>query len=219
MNEVIRKNRECCKGKIWITEDEWKRSGDLYGLPDFCFSRINDTLTDDVTYSDVLVYLSNNFHIDEYLEIGVSVLKNFYQMASNTECNLIAYDINQKNPCVEIPREYKYIQGNVMVKDDWEPLKALNKKHNLIFSDALHSNEGLQAEWDNYILDHLADKFIIVWDDAWDSPVQHIKQNFIPELMKRYGEVYMRLETVQAWTPNERHPIFIVSNHKFNLGD
>lgn len=218
MNEVIRKNRNVCSGKIWITEEEWRKSRDVYGLPDFCFSRINERLTDDVTYSDVLVYLANEFNLDEYLEIGVSVLKNFYQMACNTKCNLIAYDINQKNPCVEIPRPFKYIQGNVLKKDNWEPLKALNKKHNLIFSDALHSNEGLQAEWDNYILDHLADKFIIVWDDAWQNPVKHIKQNFLPELMKRYGELYMRLETVQAWTPNERHPIFIVSNFKFNLG-
>jgi len=219
MNDAVRKNRECCEGKVWISEEEWKRSGDLFGLPDFCFSRINEPLTDAISYSDVLVHLANSMNLEEYLEIGVSVLKNFYQVACNTKCNLIAFDINQKNPCVDIPRPFKYIQGNVLIEDDWKPLKDLNKKHNLIFSDALHSNEGLQAEFDNYILDHLADKWVIVWDDAWSAPVQHIKQNFIPELMKRYGDVYMRLATVQEWVRGKTHPIFIVSNCKFNLGD
>ncbi len=162
MNEVIQKNREVCKEMIWISQEEWEKSGDKYGLPDFCFKDINKPLTNQISYTDILVFIANTYNINDYLEIGVSVLKTFYQMACNTNCNLIAYDINSKNPCVEIPRDYKYIKGNVMVEKDWDNLKALNIKHDLIFSDALHSNEGLQAEYDYYIKHHLADKWIIV---------------------------------------------------------
>jgi len=217
MENVCLRNRKCCEGMDWISKKQWESSGDFYGLPDFCFGHINEPLTNDTSYSDILVFLATKYECKDYLEIGVSVLKNFYQMACNTKSNLIAFDINPKNPCVEIPRPFKYIVGNVMKEDDWKPLKKLNVKHDLIFSDALHSNEGLQAEWDNYIKDHIADKFFIVWDDAWDNPTKYIKQNFIPQLFERYGKLYMKHLVVQEWVRGRTHPIFIVSNHPIDL--
>ena len=217
MDDVVARNRRVCENMDWISKEEWEQSKDNYGLPEFCFKDINKTLTNDISYSDILVFFSTKYNLNEYLEIGVSVLKNFYQMAENTNANLIAFDINEKNPCVEIRRPFKYIVGNVLEKNDWKPLKDLDKKHDLIFSDALHDNKGLQAEWDNYIKDHLADRFIIVWDDAWHSPVQYIKQNFIPDLLEKYGKLYMKLLNVQEWVRDRKHPIFIVSNFEFNL--
>jgi len=217
MNDVIRKNRKVCENMEWITKEDWESSGDFYGLPDFCFGFIDEPLTNDISYSDILVFLANKYNCKDYLEIGVSVLKNFYQMACNTDANLIAFDINPKNPCIQIPRDFKYIKGNVLEKDDWTPLKELNVKHDLIFSDALHSNEGLQAEWDNYIKDHIADKFFIVWDDAWDNPTNYIKKNFIPQLKEKYGDLFIQHLVVQEWVKGRKHPILIVSNIKFNL--
>jgi hypothetical protein len=220
MNEVIRKNREVCLGKEWITKKVWLSSADRYGLPDFCFKRINEPLTNKVSYTDVLVYLINKYDLKEYLEIGVSVLKTFYQIACNTEANLVAFDINYKNPCIEIPRPYTFFEKkNVLVPEDWDDLKNKNLKHNLIFSDALHDNKGLQAEWDNYIKDHLADNWFIVYDDAWDHPVKYITKHFLPELRKKYGNIYFRKMIVQEWVRGNRHPIFIVSNVPFLIDE
>jgi hypothetical protein len=217
MNEIVKKNRKVCKDKIWITKEEWDKSNDNYGLPNFCFKEINEPLLDKVSYADILVFLANKYEIKEYLEIGVSVLKTFYQMACNSNCNLIAFDLNDKNPCIEIPRDYKYFKGNVLIKDDWKKLKDLNIKHDLIFSDALHDNIGLQAEYDFYIKDHLADKWIIIWDDAFENPVNYIKKKIIPNLEKKYGKLYIKLQSFQEWVRNKYHPILIVSNYNFNL--
>ena len=221
IGEVVKLNREVCKGVNWITKERWEVSGDNYGLPDFCFEKINEPLTDAVSYSDVLVFLIRQYNIKEYLEIGISVLKNLFQIAHNTETNIFGYDINEVNEDVCIPRPWGFLKGNVLNKDDWEPLRKLNKKHDLIFSDALHDNTGLQAEWDFYLKDHLADNFIIVWDDAWENPppapfgpVNYIKKHFIPELEKKYGKIYTKLVTVQEWVRGVTHPIFIVSNYE-----
>ena len=214
IEEVVKLNRDVCKGVNWITKERWEGSDDLYGLPDFCFEKINEPLTDAVSYSDVLVFLIRQYNLKEYLEIGVSVLKNLFQIAHNTETNIYGYDINEINEDVCIPRPWGFLKGNVLNKNDWELLRKLNKKHDLIFSDALHDNVGLQAEWDFYIKDHLADNFIIVWDDAWEPLANYINKNFIPELEKKYGKIYTKLVTVQEWVRDFRHPIFIVSNYE-----
>ena len=113
MNDIIIRNRKVCENMVWVSKEVWENSGDNYGLPHFCLRHINEPLTMDISYSDILVYMATKYNLKEYLEIGVSVLKNFYQMSKNTNVNLIAFDINEKNPCVEIPRPFKYIVGNV----------------------------------------------------------------------------------------------------------
>jgi len=210
-------NRNVCENKVWITKEVWEASGDLYGLPDFCFPFINDPLTDETSYSDIIVYLINKYKCKNYLEIGISVLKNLYQVASNTSAKIVGFDINDINPCIELPRPFKFVKGNVMVKEDWEPLRDLNIKHDFIFSDALHHNNGLQAEFDNYIKDNLADKWIIIYDDAWDNPTAYIKENLLPVLREKYGSLYVRKMMPQEWVRNQHHPILIVSNYPLEI--
>jgi hypothetical protein len=210
-------NRNVCVDKVWVTKDVWLSSGDMYGLPDFCFEVINEPLTDETSYSDIIVYLINKYKCKNYLEIGISVLKNLYQVASNTKTNIVAFDINKLNPCITLPRPFQFIKGNVVIPEDWRPLKDLSLKHDFIFSDALHHNDGLQAEFDNYIKDHLADKWIIIWDDAWDNPTEYIKKNLIPVLNKKYGSLYIHKMMVQEWIPNQHHPILIVSNYPLEI--
>lgn len=210
-------NRNVCVDKLWITREEWLSSGDLYGLPDFAFELIHEPLTDTTSYSDIIVYLINKYKCKDYLEIGISVLKNLYQVASNTKTNLVAFDINKLNPCVEIPRSFEFIRGNVFIDTDWEPLRALNIKHDFIFSDALHQCDALQSEFDNYIKDNLANKWIIVWDDAWDIPTAYIKENLLPVLREKYGSLFIRKMIVQEWIPDYHHPILIVSNYPLEI--
>ncbi len=219
LKEVVKQNRDCCRGIQWITKERWNNSGDKYGLPFFCFDRINEPLTDEVSYSDIIVYLLKQYNCKEYLEIGISVLKNLFQVAHNTDVKIMGFDINEINSDVEIPRPWGFVKGNVMVENDWRPLKELNLKHDLIFSDALHNNEGLQAEFDYYIKDHLADKWIIIWDDAWQAPTNYIKKYLIPVLRKKYGEIFIQEHNPQEWVRGQRHPILIVSNFKIKSLD
>ena len=99
MNKIIEQNRAVCEGVEWISEYEWEKSEDNYGLPRKCYNEINNRLSNDLSYSDILVFLIRKYKLDNFLEIGVSVLKNIYQVAHNTTTNIIAFDINIKNPC------------------------------------------------------------------------------------------------------------------------
>jgi len=217
LQKVVKLNRECCRNKVWISKDRWLKSINKYGLPDFCFEKINEPLTEEVSYSDIIVFLLNKYNCKEYLEIGVSVLKNVFQVAQNTDVNIMGFDINEINTDVEIPRPWGFIKGNVLVENDWRPLKELNMKHDFIFSDALHNNEGLKAEFDYYIKDHLSEKWIIIWDDCYTNPLNYIKKNFLPQLKKKYGKIYTKLESPQEWVRGKNHPIFIVSNFEINF--
>jgi hypothetical protein len=107
--------------------------------------------------------------------------------------------------------------GNVMKPEPWNLMNKLDLKHDIIFSDALHCNEGLQAEWDFYIKDHLSDKWIIIWDDAHSNPVNHIKKHFLPFLRDKYGTIYSELYQVQEWVRGVKHPILVVSNYRLDL--
>lgn len=219
MDEVVKLNRKVCEGVEWITKERWEASSDNYGLPDFCFKEINKPLTDDVSYSDLIVYLIREYNIQEYLEIGISVLKNLFQVAHNTQAKILGFDINDINEDVCVPRTWGFVKGNVMNPLQWKPLKDLNVKHELIFSDALHNNAGLQAEWDFYLKDHLADKFIIIWDDAYKNPVNHINKYFIPELEQKYGKIHKKVITLQEWVRGRRHPVYVVSNFEIKYLD
>ena len=74
------------------------------GLPKRVFHLINTPKNNDITYVDLLTFLYSflNKKKINYLEIGVSVLKTFYQIANFLKnSNLYAYDINYINLIIE----------------------------------------------------------------------------------------------------------------------
>lgn len=153
-----------------------------YGMQDRIFKKINLPMTNNVIYSDVIVYLLRSFFNSQasYLEIGVSALKNFLLVNNELEkTSLYTFDINVINPThkemllSESKNNINYFKGSVL-----DP-KTINKfkttfpsKFNFVFSDALHTKEGLLTEYNNIYGDMLGNNFIIYFDDL-DFPNLH----------------------------------------------
>ncbi len=194
MDKIIKFNREVIK-KIdnFIDDSDYEKSDDLYGLPRHVYHLINKPINNDITYVDLLTFLYSYLGKNKinYLEIGVSVLKTFFQMANFfRESNLYAYDINFINPMIEKQfdkinnheeileqkgvNQYNfkdnnifYFRGDVFKVKQLEKFKnnVLDGKVDILFSDAHHSFEGLMSEYKNLIYDILSDKFILYYDD------------------------------------------------------
>jgi len=146
-----------------------------YGMQDRIFKKINLPMTNNVIYSDVIVYLLRSFFNSQasYLEIGVSALKNFLLVNNELEkTSLYTFDINVINPIhkemllSESKNNINYFRGSVL-----DP-KTINKfkttfpsKFDFVFSDALHTKEGLLTEYNNIYGDMLGNNFIIYFDD------------------------------------------------------
>ena len=109
-----------------------------------------------------------------YLEIGVSVLKNYLQINNGiSDSNIVGFDINEINHNFKNLNEIQknnnnlmYFKGSVLNKND---AKVFNEffveKFDLIFSDALHEPEAIRSEFELIIKDNLKEKFLIYYDD------------------------------------------------------
>jgi hypothetical protein len=193
---IKKKNRNSLKEiQDWINDDDFKKSFFNYGVPDFVKPLLNREIGDKNTYTDLLLYFSKHLNSPKYLELGVSVGKNFYQIAEGLENSfLMGFDIEDissplknKFNFVEIEswkgpqtslrnREFELTSYNYksnkikyLAGDIWDEaswMKLSGNKFNIIFSDALHTPEALL--WEYQMLDKyqlLDEKFIIIWDD------------------------------------------------------
>lgn len=194
INEIIKINRKnLSKVSSFVNIDDWKNSPDNYGLPHMVVNVINKPFNDEITYIDLILYLQQYLKSEKkvYVEIGVSVLKTFYQIASYLQnSELYAYDINKINPTIEKlfekiniennPSIYNfnknligYYQGDVYKKEDFEGLiKNINTKANIIFSDACHRPDALINEYEYFIKNVLDDEFILYYDDLGEPNIQ-----------------------------------------------
>ena len=205
--KIIKENREYLKSNSpFFTLDEF--SVNDYGMSESIFVNINKPIKEFPTYSDILQYSSQflNKKSIEYLEIGTSVMKNFYQMDNYfMSSKLIAYDINP------IPKKYKhnytaysiqsnfknskcyvsdtdnelyYFNGSVLESSDFKLFnKLFPDKFDIVFSDALHTKEGVMSEYQNIIKNKLNDEFILYFDDL-----------DFPELLTTASEIYRDLQ-------------------------
>ena len=192
MDDVVTFNRNTLASvESFIKDEDYEKSKDLYGLPRFVYHLINKPMNRDLTYVDLLMFLRRFLNKEKvsYLEIGVSVLKTFFQVANYLEnSHLYAYDINLMNPTIEskftkvglCDYEHKsnkitYFRGDVFKVDDLNKFKYhLRYGHNnlidILFSDANHSYNGLMSEYNNMIKDILSEEFILYYDDLnWDN--------------------------------------------------
>tara|TARA_Y100000389_G_scaffold204944_1_gene261089 strand:+ start:16652 stop:17377 length:726 start_codon:yes stop_codon:yes gene_type:complete len=153
-----------------------------YGMQERIFKRINLPMTKNIIYSDVIVYLLRSFFNSQasYFEIGVSALKNFLLVNNELEkASLYTFDINDINPIhkemllSESQNNINYFKGSVLDSKDINEFKTtFSSKFNFIFSDALHTKEGLLNEYNNIYGDKLESDFIIYFDDL-DFPNLH----------------------------------------------
>ena len=87
---IIRDNRFYLSSiDTFLTEDQYKVND--YGIPKKLFEHIDKKINDYPTYSDLLIFISRNMDKVRinYLEIGVSVMKNYLQIVKQFRNSLI----------------------------------------------------------------------------------------------------------------------------------
>ncbi|GAA0559461.1 class I SAM-dependent methyltransferase [Chitinophaga japonensis] len=217
MAELIKMNRAALQlVPDWIDEEAMKDSCFSYGVPDFIRGDINYDIGEELTYTDLMLYLSRK-HFPElnYLEIGVSVGKNFFQLLhGRNQGQFTGYDIEEINPVLgrmleyqgktewDTPRSsikkkqsslssftYKNMPVRYLSADVWDEnswARLKGERFNMVFSDALHTPEAILFEFEMLVkYNLLADRFIIVWDDL----VGKMKKSFF-KIIQKYDSAY-----------------------------
>ena len=78
---IIKKNREYIDSiDTFITPEQYKKND--YGIPGNIYKNIDKPINNNPTYIDLIIFLMSQFSKKNitYLEIGVSVMKNFMQI-------------------------------------------------------------------------------------------------------------------------------------------
>ena len=210
---IVFNNRKLLKSiKSFRSGTLISESADNYGLTKKGYDLVDKNINLRLTYMDIIPYLCNYIGNEIiYVELGVSVLKNFYCVANNlTSSKLFAFDINIINPIVEEKFNYKkqlsnksksyefnsnqitYIQGDVYNSGDLKELVDLSQEANFIFSDADHTPEGLMSEYVNYYSKCLAENFIIYFDD--------INSEMFEAFITIYKDIEKKLTNINAYT-------------------
>jgi hypothetical protein len=182
--QIIARNRECLRAvDQWITDEIYRHSRSGYGCPERLLPMLNLPLDEEPTYTDLLVYCADRISRPvHYLELGVSVGKNFYVLANVLEHALmVGFDWERINPLLarhfhsggvsgplaiytKGTNRLMYLQGDIDSSVDWSRLAGI--RFNLVFSDACHQPEMLYREFEMLERHELLDgEFVMVWDD------------------------------------------------------
>lgn len=220
LEKKIETNKKTLKSvNTFIDLNTYSKSNDYYGLPPKILKHIDRPYNKYPTYSDLILYLLDSFsNSPKYIEIGVSVLKNFYLISSGkTGIELYAYDINQINTTIEKYflledsrekiKKYEhngnklaYFQGDVFNTKDLSNFKDLINKVNFIFSDAHHSYEGLMSEYENLIKEILDKEFIIYYDDLSGDLLKAFFE--ISDKLSNKNHIYTFTFLINGWVGN-----------------
>lgn len=181
---IIRNRIKLFRLGSFVTQNEVKKSNDMYGVWKNV-SNLNKFLGFRITNIDLIQFLSTLIPQKIiYTEIGVSVLKNFYLMASYLKnSRLYAFDINNiyrpmesklkiisksdtKSTYLLNSNEIIYFKGNVFSSDDLITFsQEFDHKTNFVYSDADHTEKGLMYEFEYFYKLVLDEEFILYFDD------------------------------------------------------
>jgi hypothetical protein len=230
LNTVIANNRRSLSEiSTWIDDVAMASSCFNYGVPDFIKLDLDKKLDNNPTYSDYMLLIAQRyFNQVSYLEIGVSVGKNFFQILNGlNNSDLVGFDIEDIYPVIEKKlltksssnwstpdnsikktdsslKKYTYKTNTVsyLSADVWDENsweKMNGKKFNIVFSDALHTPEAILFEFEMLVkYDLLADKFVIVWDDLVDEMQKSFYQ-IIEKYDRKYKIKDKYLISVNGW--------------------
>jgi hypothetical protein len=173
LNPIIAYNRRTLtKIDNWIEDSVYNNSIYSYGLPVNVKHLINRDIDNKVTYSDVIIYLTAilNKRIN-YLELGVSVGKNLFQIVNYVESsNVTGFDIEEINPKLE---EYLVKKKRF----EWVTIKESQKKDKSSLTEYFFKPKQNVV---NYVSADIYDenawrllsgnKYNIVFSDALHSP-------------------------------------------------
>ncbi len=232
--KIVLKNRKLLKSiKTFKSGTLISESEDNYGLTSRGYELVDEDINLRLTYIDLIPYLCRYISNEIiYVEIGVSVLKNFYCVANNlTSSKMFAFDINRINPIIEEKFNNKkqisdqstsyifnsnsitYVEGDVYNSEDLQELLSLSKKPNFIFSDADHTPEGLINEYNNFYSKCLDENFIIYFDDL-NSEMFSTFIDIYNDIAKKRHNVKAHTFAINGWLgDNENlHKNGIISN-------
>jgi hypothetical protein len=196
MKQVVTKNRDTLKQiNSWVDDEAFRQSFYNYGVPEKIKPLLDLNIGNEITYSDLILYYSRHFQKINYLELGVSVGKNFFQMAEGFQnAALTGFDIEDIHPVLKSKfsfiinecwkgkseslrtQEYSFAKYSYktnaisyLAADIWDEnawAKLKGNKFNIIFSDALHDPAALLFEYKMIEKYQLLSKdFLIFWDD------------------------------------------------------
>lgn len=173
LKHIIEHNRLILK-KVnnWVDDEVYRNSIFQYGMPEEVKAVINKDIGKDITYSDALLYLSNQLKKQiNYLELGVSVGKNFFQVLNYLKnSNLVAFDIENINPVLE---SFMY---DKLILHEWDTMNGSIRKEKSTLSsyNATNNNQVMYLSgdiWDEKSWLRLSGKkFNLIFSDAFHSP-------------------------------------------------
>ena len=239
---IIRKNRESLDhfGEL-INYKEYEEID--YGIPSKNFKLIDKQINKTPSNLDLIIFLLGVVEKDtlNYFEIGVSVMKNFMLVDSFLEkSNLVAYDINpivKKNNkkfqlldkssnrlfvSNETNNTLYYFEGDVLnFKDTKEFNEKLGLNYDFVYSDALHTKEGVLSEYQNLVKHNLNEKFILYYDDLdikWDTQtVEKAVFEIFDEMKTKVQNLKLFTFWINGWLgQNEKpHKNAVITNFDF----
>lgn len=182
---VIRQNRAVLSSvPRWIDDSVYDHSIFQYGLPAALKLLIDKPLSSEVTYTDALCFLLTRLSKPvRYLELGVSVGKNFFQVANSLQnSSLTGFDIEEINPILEA----RFSDRTPISR--WATMETSTKKgESSLTSYRLQSNEVRYLSGDIFDEGSWArlagEKFNVIFSDAFHSPDA---LRFEYEMLKRY---------------------------------
>lgn len=180
MLEIIQFNRKTLKTvDNWINKEDWNLGNSVfnYGLPETIYHLINSPINEEITEADMicnyLIELSRITNKINYLEIGVSVGKTFYQIINFQKYFL--NNLNQKSfSCIDIEKINPILEK--ILDNDYNNLKEKNETNkDETLTNSIHKfKNNTITKWDNMIVYYEADEFD---KNIWKNMIN--KYNFI----------------------------------------
>ena len=197
----------------FLPEEVYKNND--YGIQRRIYKELDREIVKYPTYSDLMIYIMKLVYGSQninYLEIGASVLKNYLQMNNAiNNSHIHAYDINSINPnfsdLKSISRnnnKLSYFKGSVLSLDDSRKFKLeANKDFDFIFSDALHTPEGIRSEYKLIIKENLSEEFIVYYDDLDFPGIEDEVYSICEDLESGINKkVYFYSFSIYGWIGN-----------------
>ena len=197
----------------FLPEEVYKNND--YGIQRRIYKELDREIVKYPTYSDLMIYIMKLVYGSQninYLEIGASVLKNYLQMNNAiNNSHIHAYDINSINPkfsdLKSISRnnnKLTYFKGSVLSSDDSQKFKLeANKDFDFIFSDALHTPEGIRSEYKLIIKENLSEEFIVYYDDLDFPGIEDEVYSICEDLESGINKkVYFYSFSIYGWIGN-----------------
>jgi len=183
MDEIIKFNRQTLSNvEHWIKRADWENPPSIfnYGLPHYIFHLIDAPIDENLTEVDMICKYLGELPKINYLEIGVSVGKTFYQVIkyaehfhANVDKSFSCIDIEKINPTLEKLFDDVYPNKNVISSNiDETNVNSIRKQKNN-FETVWGDNQVKYYEADEFdknIWKTMNTQYNFIFSDAFHAP-------------------------------------------------